>query len=102
AAMVFGCTRLQAFRRVVVPLAFPAMVSGALFSFLTSFDEVVISLFLAGIRSETLPVRIWNSLMLEIEPTIAAVSTLLIALTTLALLADWLIRRLWSRRIAPA
>jgi ABC-type spermidine/putrescine transport system permease subunit II len=100
AAMVFGCTRLQAFRRVVVPLAFPAMISGALFSFLTSFDEVVISLFLAGIRSETLPVRIWNSLMLEIEPTIAAVSTLLVALTTLALVLDWFVRSLAERRNA--
>lgn len=94
AAMVCGCTRFGVFRRVVVPLALPAVVSAALFSFLTSFDEVVISLFLAGIRSETLPVRIWNSLMLEIEPTIAAVSTLLIALTTLALTLDWLVRRL--------
>lgn len=94
AAMVCGCTRFGVFRRVVIPLALPAVVSAALFSFLTSFDEVVISLFLAGIRSETLPVRIWNSLMLEIEPTIAAVSTLLIALTTLALTLDWLVRRL--------
>lgn len=99
AAMVCGCTRFGVFRRVVVPLALPAVVSAALFSFLISFDEVVISLFLAGIRSETLPVRIWNSLMLEIEPTIAAVSTLLIALTTLALTLDWLVRRLRDQRV---
>lgn len=95
AAMVCGCTRFGVFRRVVVPLALPAVVSAALFS----FDEVVISLFLAGIRSATLPVRIWNSLMLEIEPTIAAVSTLLIALTTLALTLDWLVRRLRDQRV---
>ncbi|MCW3474680.1 ABC transporter permease [Limobrevibacterium gyesilva] len=98
AAMLCGCTRFGVFRRVVIPLALPAVVSAALFSFLTSFDEVVISLFLAGIRSETLPVRIWNSLMLEIEPTIAAVSTLLIALTTLALALDGLVRRIRDRR----
>ncbi|HEY8612389.1 MAG TPA: ABC transporter permease [Roseomonas sp.] len=94
AAMVFGCTRWGVFRRVVLPLALPGVVSAALFSFLTSFDELVISIFLAGFRSETLPVRIWNSLLLEVEPTIAAVSTLLIVVTTIALAIDALLRRL--------
>jgi putative spermidine/putrescine transport system permease protein len=94
AAMICGCGRAGVFRRVVLPLAAPAIVSAMLFSFLTSFDELVISLFLAGIRAETLPVRIWNSLMLEVEPTIAAVSTALIAVTTLALLLEWGVRRL--------
>lgn len=94
AAMVCGCTRFGVFRRVVLPLALPGVVSATLFSFLTSFDELVISLFLAGIRSETLPVRIWNSLLLEVEPTIAAVSTLLIAVTVLILGLDALIRRI--------
>lgn len=93
AAMVCGCTRWGVFRRVVLPLAFPGIVSAALFSFLTSFDELVISIFLAGIRSETLPVRIWNSLLLEVEPTIAAVSTLLIAVTSVALGVDAVLRR---------
>ncbi|WP_144299698.1 ABC transporter permease [Elioraea rosea] len=93
AAMVFGCTRFGVFRRVVLPLALPGVVSAALFAFLTSFDEVVIALFLSGIRGETLPVRIWNSLHLEVEPTIAAVSTLLIAVTVVALLIDYLVRR---------
>jgi putative spermidine/putrescine transport system permease protein len=75
-------------------LALPGIVSGALFSFLTSFDELVISLFLAGVRAETLPVRIWNSLLLEVEPTIAAVSSLLIAVTALALAIDATLRKL--------
>ena len=96
AAMVCGCTRWGVFRRVVAPLALPGVVSAALFSFLTSFDELVISLFLAGIRAETLPVRIWNSLLLEVEPTIAAVSTLLIVVTMLALAVDALLRRFRS------
>jgi ABC-type spermidine/putrescine transport system permease subunit II len=93
AAMICGCTRAEVFRYVILPLAMPSIVSAMLFSFLTSFDELVISLFLAGIRSETLPVRIWNSLLLEVEPTIAAVSTLLIAVTCLALTVEWLLRR---------
>jgi ABC-type spermidine/putrescine transport system permease subunit II len=93
AAMICGCDRWGVFRRVVLPLVLPGLVSAALFAFLTSFDELIISLFLAGIRSETLPVRIWNSLLLEVEPTIAAVSTLLIGVTVLALLGDWAVKR---------
>lgn len=94
AAMICGCDRWGVFRRVVLPLALPAVISAALFSFLTSFDELMISMFLAGVRSETLPVRIWNSLLLEVEPTIAAVNSMLIGVTVLALLADWGVRRL--------
>lgn len=100
AAMICGCDRWGVFRRVVLPLTLPAVVSAALFSFLTSFDELMISLFLAGVRSETLPVRIWNSLLLEVEPTIAAVSSLLIGVTVLALLADWGVRRLRAQKLA--
>ena len=94
AALVHGCTRWEMFRRVVVPLALPGVISAALFAFLASFDDLVISLFLAGVRAETLPVRIWNSLTLQLEPTIAAVSTLLIAVTVTALLLDVFARRL--------
>lgn len=94
AAMICGCDRWGVFRRVVLPLALPGVVSAALFSFLTSFDELMISLFLAGVRAETLPVRIWHSLLLEVEPTIAAVSSLLIGVTVLALMTDWAVRRL--------
>ncbi|KAA2212944.1 ABC transporter permease [Teichococcus oryzae] len=100
AAMIFGCTRMGVFRRVVLPLVLPGVVSAMLFSFLTSFDELVISLFLAGIRAETLPVRIWNSLLLEVEPTIAAVSSLLIAVTCAALLVEWGVRRARERTLA--
>jgi ABC-type spermidine/putrescine transport system permease subunit II len=100
AAMIFGCSRAGVFRRVVLPLALPGLVSAMLFSFLASFDELVISLFLAGIRAETLPVRIWNSLLLEVEPTIAAVSSLLIAVTCAALLAEWAVRRWRERQFA--
>jgi len=96
AAMICGCDRWGVFRRVVIPLALPAVISAALFSFLTSFDELMISLFLAGVRAETLPVRIWHSLLLEVEPTIAAVSSVLIGVTILALLLDWLVRRMRS------
>ena len=57
-------------------------------------------MFLAGVRSETLPVRIWNSLHLQVEPVIAAVSAFLIAMTGLVLLLDAMIRQL--RRSKPS
>jgi ABC-type spermidine/putrescine transport system permease subunit II len=93
AALSLGCGRLRMMRKVVVPIALPGIVSAALFAFLTSFDELVISLFLTNARTQTLPVRIWNSLHLEVEPTIAAVSAFLIAVTGAVLTIDALLRR---------
>ena len=92
AALSLGASRTRLFLTVVMPLAAPGLISAALFAFLTSFDELIISLFLTGIRAQTLPVRIWNSLHMEIEPTIAAVSAFLIAMTGLVLLLDALLR----------
>lgn len=93
AALGLGCSRFRMMRTVVVPLAFPGIVSAALFAFLASFDELVISLFLTNVGTQTLPVRIWNSLHLEVEPTIAAVSAFLIAVTGAVLVVDGLLRR---------
>ena len=92
AALSLGASRVRLFLGVVVPLAAPGLISAALFAFLASFDELIISLFLVGVRAQTLPVRIWNSLHLEIEPTIAAVSAFLIGVTGLVLLLDGLLR----------
>ncbi len=93
AAVSLGANRLQAFRRVTLPLIAPGVVSGALFAFLTSFDELLIPLFLAGPTSLTLPVRIWNSVTLSVEPTIAAVSSFLIGVALLVLVAGNLLRQ---------
>ncbi|MGY2049751.1 ABC transporter permease [Methylobacterium sp. JK268] len=93
AALSLGASRARVLRTVVVPLAAPGLVSAALFAFLTSFDELVISLFLTNAATQTLPVRIWNSLHLQVEPTIAAVSTFLIGVTGLVLAADVVLRR---------
>jgi putative spermidine/putrescine transport system permease protein len=92
AALSLGASRARLFLKVVVPLAAPGLISAALFAFLASFDELIISLFLTGVRAQTLPVRIWNSLHMEIEPTIAAVSAFLIGITALVLLVDGLLR----------
>lgn len=100
AALSLGSSRFGVFTKIVIPLAFPGILSGALFAFLASFDELIISLFLAGVRSETLPVRIWNSLHLQIEPVIAAVSAFLIAVTGVVLLLDAFLRQLRQARAA--
>src|SRR5215469_3244873 len=92
AALGLGGSRLRVFCRVVLPIALPGIMSAMLFAFLASFDELLISLFLSGVRAQTLPVRIWNSLNLQVEPTIAAVSAFLIAVTTMILLIDGVLR----------
>jgi putative spermidine/putrescine transport system permease protein len=100
AALGLGSSRLRVFFRVVLPIALPGVMSAALFAFLASFDELLISLFLAGVRSQTLPVRIWNSLNLQVEPTIAAVSAFLIAVTCVVLGVDGVLRhRRGQRRV---
>jgi putative spermidine/putrescine transport system permease protein len=98
AALGLGGSRLRVFCRIVLPIALPGILSAALFAFLASFDELLIALFLAGVRAQTLPVRIWNSLNLQIEPTIAAVSAFLIGVTTMILAADGILRHRRGRR----
>lgn len=93
AALGMGCTPVGVFRRVVLPLAAPGVISAALFAFLASFDELLVAMFLAGVRTQTLPVRIWNSLAMEVEPTIAAANAALIVVTLAVLLLDWALRR---------
>ena len=93
AALSLGASRLTALRRVTLPLIAPGVVSAALFAFLTSFDELLIPLFLAGVEVQTLTVRVWNSLRLEVDPTIAAVSSFLIGVSCVVLGASALLRR---------
>lgn len=100
AALSLGASRARVLLRVVIPIALPGILSAALFAFLASFDELIIALFLSGARAQTLPVRIWNSLHLEIEPVIAAVSAFLIAVTGVVLLVDGAVRRLRAPSIA--
>ena len=93
AALSLGAGRLTAFRRITLPLILPGVLSAALFAFLTSFDELLIPLFLAGVEVQTLTVRVWNSLLLEVDPTIAAVSSFLIGVTAAVLGASAVLRR---------
>lgn len=79
AARSMGCTRLQAFMRVTLPQIRPSVISGALFAFVTSLDEVVVSMFISAGENSTVTKVMFSSLRDEIDPTIATVSSLLIA-----------------------
>lgn len=84
AARVFGAGPIRAFWTGTFPPLIPAILSAAIFAFFISFDELVIAMFLMG-GAETLPVRIWNDLRFEINPTIAAISTIFVIFTALAM-----------------
>ncbi len=91
AAMGLGSTPIGAFLKVTVPLIKPALVSGLLISFITSFDEPVISLFIAGPETKTLPVFMFENIRTQVDPTIAAVSTTIIFFTVIVFfLQEWI------------
>jgi putative spermidine/putrescine transport system permease protein len=93
AAQNLGAGRWATFRLVTLPLIRPGVVSGALLAFITSFDEVVVAIFVSGSRQPTLPKQMWDGIRTEIDPTVAAVSTLLIAVTTVVLAAITFVRQ---------
>jgi putative spermidine/putrescine transport system permease protein len=82
AALSMGASRWAAFLRVQLPLIMPGVVSGALFAFVTSFDEVVLSIFIKSPYLETLPVKMYASVTRDTDPTIAAAATMIMLLTT--------------------
>ena len=86
AAASLGAPPLAAFWTVTLPLIKPGVIAGATFAFITSFDELVVSLFLTGPRLSTLPVQIYNYIEFASDPTIAAISVLLIVFTTAVVL----------------
>ncbi|MEX0815183.1 MAG: ABC transporter permease [Dongiaceae bacterium] len=88
-----GGTPVQVFVKVVLPLILPGVISGALFAFVTSWDEVVVVLFLASPELRTLPKQMFSGIREMISPTITAAATLLIILSVLLLTSVELLRR---------
>lgn len=93
AGLSMGASPLKVFRDVVIPLIRPGVISGALFAFVTSFDEIVLVLFLAGPEQGTIPRQMFAGLREQINPTILAVATLLIIVSIFFLAALELLRR---------
>ena len=91
ASLGLGAPPLTTFFRVTLPIIAPGVISGALFAFATSFDEVVVTLFIAGPSQVTLHRQMFTGIRENLSPTIAAVATLLIIFTTLLMLTlEWI------------
>lgn len=86
AARGLGASPVLAFRRITLPLILPGVLSGALFAFVTSLDEVIVSLFISTAQVRPLAVQMWSDVRGAIDPTIAAVSTLLFGFSIVVLL----------------
>ncbi|MDE2756182.1 MAG: ABC transporter permease [Acidobacteriota bacterium] len=94
AAASLGAGPVRTFRRVQLPLIAPGVISGALFAFATSFDEVVTVLFIGGLDQRTIPRQMWAGIREQISPAILAVATVLIAFALLLMVVvEWLRRR---------
>jgi putative spermidine/putrescine transport system permease protein len=97
AAAGLGATPLQVFRMVILPIILPGVLSGAVFAFATSFDEIVLGLFLAGPTQRTIPIQMFNGVREEISPTITAAATLLALMSVLLLATIEALRRRGER-----
>ncbi|XKH60785.1 ABC transporter permease [Halomonas sediminis] len=97
-----GANPVRVFFTVVLPQIVPGMVSGGLFAFATSFDEVVVALFIASPTERTLPIQMFSGIRENISPAIAAMATILILLSTLLLITMEFLRRRSERlKAAP-
>ena len=93
AAASLGAPPTVVFKKVILPLIAPGVISGGLFAFVTSFDEVVVAMFLTGPQNRTLPRQMFDGLRDNISPAILAVATLLIAVAILLLATVEYLRR---------
>ncbi len=93
AAATLGATPVTSFFKITVPLILPGVISGALFAFVTSFDEVVVVKFIGSYEQRTIPWAMFSGIREQISPTILAVATLLVILSIGMLTAVELLRR---------
>lgn len=93
AAANMGATPTVTFFRVQMPLILPGVISGGLFAFITSFDEVVVVLFVGTVSQKTLPWQMFTGLREQISPTILAVATVLVGISILLLATIEILRR---------
>ena len=93
ASQSLGARPVRTFFKVVMPLILPGVISGALFAFITSFDEVVIVMFMASLDQLTIPKQMWAGIRQEISPVILCMATCLVALSIFLLTTVELLRR---------
>ena len=97
AAATLGATPTTTFFRIIVPLILPGVISGALFAFITSFDEVVVVLFVGSYEQRTIPWQMFSGIREQISPTILAVATLLVIMSIMLLSSVEMLRRRGER-----
>jgi putative spermidine/putrescine transport system permease protein len=93
AGQSLGAGPIMVFREIMLPLIWPGILSGAVFAFIASFDELIVAIMLAGSENRTLPRQMWSGVREEISPIITAVATILVALALLLLATMELLRR---------
>ena len=93
ASASMGASPRVTFFKIILPLILPGVISGALFAFVTSFDEVVAVLFIAGPEQQTIPRQMWNGIREAISPAILAVATILVGVSIALLATVELLRR---------
>tara|TARA_B100000686_G_scaffold123468_1_gene130704 strand:- start:1152 stop:2033 length:882 start_codon:yes stop_codon:yes gene_type:complete len=93
ASQSLGGDTMTTFFKVIMPLILPGVISGALFAFITSFDEVVVVLFVGSVEQITIPRQMWAGLRQEISPVILCMATCLVILSIALLTAVELLRR---------
>jgi putative spermidine/putrescine transport system permease protein len=94
-----GATPFYAFRKVMLPLLLPGVASGAVFAFVTSFDEVIMTMFVASPQQRTLPLQIWSGVQESSSPVIISAAMILMLASSLLMLLMEVFRR---RRVAMA
>src|SRR5688572_23610338 len=98
AAMDLGATRLETFRLITLPALWPAILAAGLLVFALSFDDFVLSFFTTGESPQPLPVRIWSAIRFGVTPTINAIGTFMLVISTLSIGLALLLPRLLGRR----
>ncbi|QPB24324.1 ABC transporter permease subunit [Rhizobium sp. 007] len=102
AAAVHGARPHQVLRLVTLPILKPALLTASLLAFLTSFDELLVGLFLLGRQTPTLPIKFWADIKYQIDPLLSAASTLIVVLVTASIITVQLIRARHEKRTAAS
>jgi len=98
-ALNLGASQARTLWTITAPLMMPTILTVSLFSFITSFDEVVFALFLTSGDTVTLPKKIWEGLRFDLEPTVAVVATILLLISSMTMLCLAGLERRRSRNL---
>lgn len=102
AAQILGANPVTVFRRITLPLILPGVISGAVFAFAVSFDEVVLTILIAGPAQRTLPLQMLSGIKENLRPTVTAAATILVLISVILLMIVEFLRHRMERANMPA